>query len=282
MVFSSDMISQRYFLLCFFALQGCSSSDSDSIIKSKYQKAEYIYRNHNERLLSLSPPQATTPPAYSWDQSDSSNLMKITKEHFRCKGSSLNPHRLSEVKGEVVAYSDCGGLQTHSLPIRNDKEFIYPILIELLNYIQANTQQRVIITSGHRCPEHNTYVDSSPTNQYSKHMIGAEVAFYVNGMENQPEKIVDLIQKFYQESPRYHNQKEYITFQRYDKGKVQTETLPWYNKEVFVKIFKKNEGRNLDNRHPYPYLSIQVRYDCDSNEQVNYSWEKAHRNYHRW
>ena len=27
---------------------------------------------------------------------------------------------------------------------------------------------------------------------------------------------------------------------------------PWYNKEILIKLFKKNEGRDLDNRHPYP------------------------------
>ena len=58
-------------------------------------------------------------------------------------------------------------------------------------------------------------------------------------------------------------------------------TAPWYNKEIFIKLYKKKEGRNFDNRHPYPYISIQVRFDTELNERVIYSWDKAYKNYLR-
>jgi hypothetical protein len=182
--------------------------------------------------------------------------------------------------GEVVRYLDCGGVDKHSLPMDEDKEFFYPILIDLVNYLQVKTGKRVVITSGHRCPEHNTYVDPSVENQYSKHQIGAEVSFYVQGMESEPEAIVKYLQAYYLEKPEYRDLKEYREFQRYE-GETNVSTLPWMNKEIFIKLYDKKEGRNFDNRHPYPYVSIQVRYDRAKKERVVYSWDKAHRNYLR-
>jgi len=105
-------------------------------------------------------------------------------------------------------------------------------------------------------------------------MIGAEVDFYVSGMENSPDKIVDLIMQFYMENAGYHNFIHYQNFSRFD-GKTNVSTKPWYNKEIFIKLFKKNEGRDFDNRHPYPYVSIQVRFDRELDERVVYTWERA-------
>ena len=130
-----------------------------------------------------------------------------------------------------------------SLPLLNNKEFIYPILIDLLNYIQDKSDKKVVITSGHRCPEHNAYIDSSKENQASKHMIGAEVSFYVKGLEDQPEKVIKLIQSYYQEKPKI------CRFKRISRNlnamrKIITNvsSFPWMNKEIFVKLFKK-KGR---------------------------------------
>lgn len=236
---------------------------------------------HSERLFQIPPAEKLTPEPYPWEKGQTAHGPKITKEFFRCKGSSLNPVHTVQEKGELVRYFDCGGAEKHSLPLRENKEFVYPILIDLMNYIQMKTKKRVVITSGHRCPEHNTYVDSSPSNQYSKHMIGAEVSFYVQGMEDQPETLVKHIQEYYKSTPKYQTDKEYLEFQRYEKDDANVATPPWYNKEVFVKLFKKKEGRNFDNRHPYPYLSIQVRYDTDLQQKVTYNWDQAYHNYLR-
>lgn len=134
-----------------------------------------------------------------------------------------------------------------------------------------------MITSGHRCPEHNTYVDPSPENQTSKHMIGAEVSFYVQGYEDKPEKIIKLIQTYYLETSKYRGLKEFQEFKRYEKSTL-VSSSPLMNKEIFIKFFKKKEGRNFDNRHPYPYINIQVRYDWDHHEKVTYTWDKANKN----
>lgn len=269
--------------LCFILLcSNCSSPDEQySNHLHRNQKGEYIYRRQNESTTSIPPPEKIPPTAYPWNKKEVGHFSKISKEFFRCKGSSLHPYHSSIIKGEVVRHYDCNGANKHSLPLKDGKEFIYPILIELVNHIQEVTGKRVVITSGHRCPDHNTYVDPSLSNQYSKHMIGAEVSFYVQGLEDYPEDIVTILQTFYKENPRYSGNREFEEFKRYEKD-TNVSTQPWYNKEIFIKIHKKNEARNFDNRHPYPYLAIQVRYDRDNNENVIYNSNKAFHNYHRW
>jgi len=269
--------------LCFCF--GCSSPDDEeaSIKHLRNQKAEYIYRNHNESLFETPPPISLAAKIYPWDKGEVGSLPKVTKEHFRCKGSSLNPYILSQKPGEAQLHLyDCGGQEKHSLPLRDGKEFIYPILLELLNTIQVKTQKRVVVSCGHRCPVHNAYADPGPENQFSKHMIGAEVSFYVHGLEDRPEAIIKIIQDFFKEDPRYKGKKDYEEFKRYEKADANVSIPPWYNKEVYLKLYQMREGRNFDNRHPYPYISIQVRHDRDLNEKITYSWDKSHKNFHRW
>lgn len=263
---------------------GCTSSEDSANIPTHlhHEKAEYIYRKHDESLFAVPSPEKVPRSAYPWENRQIGDHTKITKEFFRCKGCSLNPCHVVQLEKEIKRNYDCGGIQKHSLPLRDNKEFIYPILIDVINYVQAKTGKRIVITCGHRCPEHNTYVDPTPDNQHSKHQIGAEVAFYVQGMEEQPEVIVRHLQEFYKMTPQYKGKKEYIEFKRYEKEDTNVSTPPWYNKEIFIKLFKKKEGRNFDNRHPYPYISVQVRHDRDLDEKVIYTWDKANRNYHRW
>jgi hypothetical protein len=103
----------------------------------------------------------------------------------------------------------------------------------------------------------------------------------VQGFEERPDLIVELIKEFYMEEARYQGQASYQEFKRYEKEEEGIATLPWYNQEIAIKLFKKSEGRDIDNRHPYPYLSIQVRYDRDLGQRVTYSWPKAYNNYQR-
>lgn len=260
----------------------CSSNTDDTSSPQIQKTAEYIYRKHDEFIFIPPSPIKTVPEPYPWDKGNTCKYATITKEFFRCKGCSLNPALIVMEKGETKHYYDCDGSNRHGLPLRDSKEAIYPILIDLLNYIQTNLQKQVIITSGHRCPEHNSYVDPSPENRTSKHMIGAEVAFYVQGLEEKPEIAIQLIQDYFKNTSTYIGLNEYEQFQRYEKNDTNVSTPPWYNKEIFVKLFNKKEGRDHDNRHPYPYISIQVRYDREHNKPVIYTWDKANRGYHRW
>lgn len=264
-----------FLLLCC----ACSTSDENGKQRQFNQKAEFIYRTHQETHFPIASPKRQKPKPYPWEIGSNDHHPSITKEYFRCNGSSLNPVRQFKIKETVESFCDCGGFDKHSLPLRDGKEFIYPILIELLNYLQTKTGKRVVITCGHRCPEHNTYSD--PTNPYSKHMIGAEVSFYIQGMEEEVGTITTLIEDFYKKDEKYSNKPEFTEFKLYEKEDTQTLSRPIYNKEIFIKLFKKNEGRNFDNRHPYPYISIQVRHDRDKNERVVYSWKEANQNFLR-
>lgn len=269
-----------FFLILSVGLTGCSSSSNSA--PSSVPRGEYLYRHYNEELFPVEPIAAVKREAYPWEEDKGCEHPKITKEFFRCKGSGTNPAKIVQRGAEVVHYYDCGGSQRHSLPLRDQKEFVYPILVDLLNELQLKTGKRVVITCGHCCPDHNMYLDPSPSNQASKHLIGAEVDFYIQGMEFEPEKVVELIMRYYREQPKYKGLGEYVEFKRYEEGKTNVSIAPWYNKEVFVKLVKKVEGRDFDNRHPYAYVTIQVRYDWDMQERVSYSWDKAFRNFHRW
>jgi hypothetical protein len=273
---------KNYILFSLLLLISCGPTNDTPKQETSYslQKGEYIYRKNGETLFTAQNPQKIASIVYPWEKNAPGSLPTITKEYFRCKGCSLNPPRMFDNNGEIERLTDCSGIQKHSLPLRDSHEFIYPVLPELLNFVQTSLNKRVVITCGHRCPEHNTYVDPSKDNQYSKHMIGAEVAFYVQGYEDSPMTIINLLMDFYKNNPKYT--KEYTEFLRYEKPNSNVAIPPWYNKEVFLKIFNKNEGRNYDNRHPYPYISIQVRHDRDTNEKVTYSWDQATRNYLRY
>lgn len=262
-------------------LVGCKSDVSTR----QRLKGEYIIRDSSDRFCELKELQCVKRDSYPWESDWPFEFEKISKSHFRCKGSALHPYRLVNRGAGVERLYDCGGIQKHSLPIRDNEECIYPVLIDLLNYIQIHTKKRVIITCGHCCPEHNAYMSLTGLNSPSKHMIGAEVDFYVQDMEYEPQKIVELIFSYYKENPKYEGKKEYVEFKRVEKTDKETVPLtihPWVNKELYIKILLKHEGRDFDNRHLYPYISLQVRYDIEKKENVFYSWEKAFYSLHRW
>lgn len=269
----------QWFLILFL-FSSCNDLSESKEVLRRNQKGEFLYRLSNE-VTAIEPMVKVEREVYPWDNEICGGVPKLTKEFFRCNGSQANAVKIEVVRGEIVRNYDCGGAEKHSLPLRDGKEFIYPVLIDLLNYIQVKTGKRVWITSGHRCPEHNTYVDSSPSNQYSKHMIGAEVSFYVKGLEIEPGYIVKLIFDYYNQ-PIYKDLPEYREFSRYDKPDTDVSIQPWFNKEIFIKLYAANEGRDYDNRHPYPYIAIQVRHDRDRQERVAYSWDQAWRNYMRF
>ena len=270
-----------YSLICLLLiLCGCSGLEQSEQEKLRRLNAtgEFISRNHDEILYAIPPPKYRSRPKYPWEETYVGKLPKITKEFFRCKGSSSNPPFLQRAENRF----DCGGREKHSLPLRENKEFIYPILMEMLNDLQVKTGKKVVITCGYRCPVHNAYADDSAFNQTSKHMVGAEVDFYVRGMEHRPEEVVQLLMQFFKQSPLYRGKKEYEEFARYERSDTNVSTPPWYNKEILIKLFKKDEGRDFDNRHSYPYLSLQVRHDRDLNERVIYTWPKANTGYMRY
>jgi len=248
-------------------------------LKQQNARKDRIHRFSHECHYPEEPLLAQNREPYPWEMGYTGLYPPITKEALRCKGSNKNPMK---VKENGSSLQDCAGAQSHSLPVMGKKEYVYPILLELLNYIQLKANAPVIVTCGHRCPAHHAYVDSTVYNMNSKHLIGAEVDFYVQGMEEKYQEVIDLIFRYYKEMECYKGRPEYENFLRLDSVKVDVATPPWYNKEILIKLYKKGEGRDAENQHPYPYLSLQVRFDRDKNEKVTYSWDRAFNGYMRY
>lgn len=257
-------------LLALF-LGGCSGLEKSESKKQRQVNlvVEPLQRKEGDAFFEIQEPQlADRKEVYPWQQKYIGKLPRITKEFFRCKGSPLSPPLRVESESKEITYQiDCGGMERHSLPVRQGEEFIYPILIELLNAVQQKTGKRVIITSGHRCPTHNMYVEPTKKNRVSKHLMGAEVDFYVEGMEYDPLSVVAAIEEFYQEDTQFQSLKQ--------EGNV------WRNKEIVITCHKATERRNGDNQHSYPYLTIELKYDRHGRKPVHFSWHLGYNAFHR-
>ncbi len=242
---------------------------NDIRVPRNAEEAKAVANQREDRL----PNKRCEAPVYPWDE-QMFTLNSITKEYFRCKGSSLNPpHIIYENGKEKDRIWDCGGIERHGLPVRNNQEFIYPALLEILNFVQSSLEKPIIITSGHRCPSHEQYIDIKQKNVSSKHLIGGAASFFVQGFESQPDKVIQEVQKYYLSNPLFASKKEYIEFTRSETS--DTQTSAWSNKEIFIKLYLPHEGRNLDNRHPFAYVDIQVRFDRSLNKPVTFTWQEA-------
>lgn len=250
------MIDFMYWM-ALLLLCGCSAmpQSENQHARKPHEVQERIYRYSKDQTYKEMQQTRFVRDLYLWEKQYALQYSPITKDFFRCKGGSF----------------DCGGIEKHGLPYIQEEENVYEILIELLNYVQEKLQAKVIVTSGHRCPEHNSYVDGSKANLYSKHQIGAEVDFYVEQYTERPQEVVKWVMQYYHDK----GLEEYLPFFRSEKKA----TLYWYNKEIALRIIPKDQGRNFDNRHPYAYITIEVLYDKNQNRRVEYLWHKAHTGY---
>jgi len=266
-------------VICLLIFCGCSGFEKSeqANIRRANAKAEKILRYHDEHLCKIEPPKHRIRESYSFETYLGSHP-KITKEYFRCRGSTKNPPRFLHEGVLNLCRYDCGGYDKHSLPIKEDKEFIYPILIDLLNEVQKITTKKVKITCGHRCPAHHFYAASNKENNNSKHLIGAEVDFYVEGMQEIPQQVVDIIISYYQK--KYEGQPNYSSFTRVPSE--DTRCKGWCNQEILIKVYQKDEGRDFDNQHAYPYVMIQVRQDRDTNQKIMCNLDQATKCFLRW
>lgn len=277
LITKTPLVVLSVLLLFLIGCQGSLQETEYQKIREANRTEKAIVRADQDKLLQLSIAESHSKSAYPWESTLGGDFALITKEFFRCRGDAAHP---SYEKGKERVF-DCPGSIKHSLPLKDKQEYIYPILIELLNYVQKELHAQVIITCGHRCPQHNRYSDPSEYNQTSKHMLGAEVDFYVKGYEHQPLKVVEAIMGYYNQ-PKFKNHELYKKFLRYNKRDVNVTTAPWFNEEIFIKLYQSQEGRDGDNQHSYPYISIQVRYDSETQSKVNYSWKQAFNNYLRY
>lgn len=268
-------------MISLFLLIGCSGMEQAERAKVRKSNCveEPIFRRQGDYFYEAKEIVHVPRSLYPWETE--SRLPRITKEFFRCKGSTLNPPVIDvHDPNRIEPLTDCGGYTSHGLPIIHGKEGVYPILIELLNYVQKKTKKRVVITCGHRCPLHNRYADPSEANQTSKHQIGAEVDFYVQGMEERPQEVVGVLMQYFQERGPLPKEKEGIAFKKLSSSNSGADS--WMNREVLIQLYPKGEGRDGDNRHPHPYICIQARFDAKQKEPIVYSWSRAHQGYPRF
>ncbi|MCI5052382.1 MAG: D-Ala-D-Ala carboxypeptidase family metallohydrolase [Simkaniaceae bacterium] len=235
-------------------LVGCSRMEESERekVRELNMHSEPIYRHADERLFPTFTLNHTPRDPYPWEQDR--HLPRITKDYFRCRGD----YRRKEIikrnhLGNPYALIEC---RAHSLPIRSEREFIYPALISALNSLQKRLQKKVVITSGHRCPFHNRYI-GAPGN--SKHLVGAEVDFYVEGYEKRPGVVIQALT---------------------EEGGFLRNGNTWSNRDLAIHLVPSGEGRSLDNDHPYPYISLEVL--REEGKRVLYNWHRAHSGYHRY
>lgn len=245
--------------------------------KKEESKALLIEREKGSLHFKEPEVKANPLPRYAWEKD--SPFPRINKEFFRCMGSKLHPMKKQE--GKLPPLSDCDGFSAHSLPIKNGEEFIYPCLIELLNEIQKRTNHRVIITSGHRCLKHHLYVKLPEEKKASKHLMGAEVAFYVKGLEKSPQTVLKAIEEYYREHPVF-GQEAAFQFKQSDQDDLQVSLRPYLNKEILVKLYLPEEGRDGDTNHNFSYFKMQVRWDRNSKKSVPFRWDEAEKNLFQW
>ena len=260
----------------------CSSVEENEQEKIAKKNAveELITRHRDDHYLPRLLLQAQKRESYPWEERMVGEFPKITKEYFRCRGSRFHPERKqANRKGEVESLWDCGGADKHSLPIQDQEEFVYPILLDILNELQRRLERRVVITCGHRCPEHNRYADLDQKEASSMHQIGAEVDFYVEGMEEQPYEVARCVMEFYEQSGQSAKDARFHVCTANPRS---LQHPGWYNQEVILRVFQQDEGRDFDNRHPYPYLSLQVRRDRSQGKRVEYTWARAQNGVRRY
>jgi len=264
----------KRYLCIFLLLAACSGLENSEREKVRKLNAvqEPIYRLSSEKLVIESGGKKELRERYPWEKQSVGNYPQLTKEFFRCKGNYGN---LTLGTGSM-ARRDCGGIDQHSLPIVNGDEYVYPALLDLLNFVQGELKAKVIVTCGHRCPAHNRYVDPSKRNSMSKHMMGAEVDFYVEGYQRKPFEVVKALMQYYNQHEDF---KDIIPFTRFAKSNNAVSKLKnpaWMNREIAIRIYEPGEGRDLDNSHDYTYVNVELKWSRDTKRRLGFNYLIAH------
>ena len=271
-VFEQMIIKKEALILILaFSLYGCSGLEQSEQEKIKKTQAlsEPILRYRDEKFHAICFPEQKIRERYSWENTTAHKFPKITKEAFRCKGSGSPKPKISR---ENLAMFDCQGADKHSLPIYEDKEFIYPALLEILNELQDQLKRKVVVTAGHRCYKHQTFLLGTTTGAVTKYVLGAQVDFLIDGIEASSGKIIDCLQEYYKRV--FPDQKEY----QLEKSVIGV----WHNKEISMRVYAKHEGRNEDNTHDLPYLSIELKHDRVLDKKIQVNYQQALSGYYRF
>lgn len=122
-------------------------------------------------------------------------------------------------------------------------------ITRLVEKLRCKVGDKVVITSGYRSPRHNQYLRAwvasrekgrNTVSATSRHTQGKAVDFYIKGYG--------------------HGQLTPIARQlKIWAGKL-AKPLRGSLERIWVKIYRKHQGREPDNLHPFPYIHVELRY----------------------
>lgn len=238
-----------YYLLLFalFNVLTVSCSDKKSATISKTYNIQKDF-TPTSFILPYELPQKS--PTYPWNTCHP-RFLSLTKYSFQCSGT--NP------EADIPLHQKCLGTLHHGLPLVNGKEYIYPRLIDLLNFLQKENKEKIIVIRGHICPKIFSLLDTQE--QHEKYLIGAMVK--VSSQINWEKNLSPLVKKFYdkkkEEDPLYEieNSPYAITF---------------INQE-FKFIIHPSSLTNI--------MEIEVLYDKEKDSPIKFT-EKDIQNYLRY
>lgn len=196
----------------------------------------------------------------------------LTKEDFRCKGQGARAPIEIEENGIKNYLLDCYG-NDHGLPYfapklppvesvspfppaSEAKERVQPALLEILNALSEKLNARVQVTSGHRCLKHHRYITKAAGSVHDKHLVAASADFFVFGYENTQAPILEALREICEE------RKNRLTIKNI--GSLIEKGPSYFSSgEVELRYTPADQGRNLDNAHPYGYFTLSVLYDYE-------------------
>ena len=231
----------RFFLLLILFIS-CNrvQKKHEKKVRDYYRKSGKVSRYKGQFQFHFPATKVLPKPVYPFSRLNRYGHRFITKEHFRCKGSGGSS---ATAKGTLF---DCNGLCSHSLLVKDGKEYVYQEFLDLFNGLQEILQEKLVILEAHRCPKHNAFCNPSVKNSFSKHQVGGLVTLQVCNIPNQD--VVDAIRQYYE-----------------DRG----ETLrargenKWANRYVRVHLGK--------------VLAVELLFDRETTQRVEYSYKKAHK-----
>ncbi len=227
-------------LLLFNFLNSSCSRKNPSITSKTYN----IHKNFvpNDFVIPQELPQKK--PSYQWEKQHSP-LPSFTKYSFRCTGTNQEEN--------IPSYKKCLGTLQHGLPLYNGKEYIYPRLIDLLNFLQKENNEKISIIRGHLCPKVFALLDIKEQN--NKYLIGAivKISSKINWEQNLP----FLIKKFYEK-------------------KKEENPLQEINNSNYPIIFTNNEFKFIIYKPlTTNIMEIEVLYDKEKDLTINFTIEDA-------
>ena len=121
-------------------------------------------------------------------------------------------------------------------------------ILRLMEKLRCEVGDKVVITSGYRSLRHNEYLRAwtaareprtQSVSRNSRHMLGRAVDFYITGYSHQRlEGIAAKLKRWAGKLPK---------------------ALRGSRERVWIKVYRRHEGREPDNLHKNAYIHMELR-----------------------